>query len=369
MDSYNGRKPILKGNEEKMTLRPRSNINEMLDVLIKENLTKDHSKEENFYYNEDCVLSIPELSKNIKPKKYSRKGIKENIPIPPYEICNFQNNIPNNSNNKEEDISDLAYNNRHRKYELAEKRIKNRENEILQYHLYKIQELEERIRYLEINNLIPSHLQHSHSEMSSTSSSSNNNISSNINNKKNDDNIKEPSKKNKKVKIEKNNKTYTQKKSSNNHTKIIKEKHKDKIKNENEDEDENEYEENENENEDKNKNKNENDDENDIQIIEIINVVDESEYEKLLKNKRRFNAAIEKLLSCRINPYPDNTHKLRRCSRKLKAFGVSLPHSLNKHMSFDDIIIKQNYLNLNLSKHRMSKRIKTTQQQIERKKR
>jgi len=72
-------------------------------------------------------------------------------------------------------------------------------------------------------------------------------------------------------------------------------------------------------------------------------------------------------LSSRINPYPDNTHKLRRCSRKLKAFGTSLPHSLSKQINFDNVIIKQNYLNLNLTKHRMSKRFRTTRQQIERK--
>jgi len=37
---------------------------------------------------------------------------------------------------------------------IAEKRIKSRENEILQYHLFKINELKEKIRHMEINNLI-----------------------------------------------------------------------------------------------------------------------------------------------------------------------------------------------------------------------
>jgi len=231
-----------------------------------------------------------------------------------------------------EDISDLAYCNRHRKYELAEKRIKNRENEVLQYYLYKMQELEEKMRYMEINNLIPLQNEIINNTLDSTSSNG-----SNISNKKNIDTdyikgnkeVLKKIKKHSKCEKSKSCVKKTSKENSVHHRKQHVDENEEKIK------------ENVIEKVPENVNrKNEIKKDNDLQIIGIVNVV-ETEYEKLLKNKSRFNAAIEKLLSCRINPYPDETHKLRRCSRKLKAFGVPLPHSLNKQIIFDNVIIKQ----------------------------
>lgn len=360
MEAYHGRKPVFKGNEEKMNLRPRNNNMDAFDILIKDVSTKPNNKDEEIIYDENFILSIPELSKNIKPRKVSTRNIlKVNIPIPHFEILNFQS-IPNETEDMVEDISDLAYCNRHRKYELAEKRVKNRENEVLQYNLYKMQELEEKMRYMEINNLIPLQNEIINNTLDSTSSNG-----SNISNKKIIDNDyikgnKEVLKKNKKHSKCEKSKSHVKKPSKENSVHQRKQQidvNEEKTKkNINE-----KLPENINNNHEIKKEK-----DNDLQIIGIVNVV-ESEYEKLLKNKSRLNAAIEKLLSCRINPYPDETHKLRRCSRKLKAFGVPLPHSLNKQIIFDNVILKQKYLNLNLSKHRMSKRFRTTRQQFERK--
>jgi len=369
MDNYNGRKPAPNDNTEKMILRPRNNIVNLVDILLDDLFTKSTIKNDKPNFDENVTISIPEISKNIynKSRKSVRNNFKENIPIPYFKIHNYQNEIEKSNKleiKEEEDISDKAYNSRHHKYELAEKRVKNRENEILQYHLYKMSELEEKIRHMEINNLI----------YSQTNEEIENNIKGDVNDiKKIDSNEnmkdnKETLKKNKKQnktekinkihskKIKKENKGIQSKKlvsvkketigNSQKKPILIKKENEEIITKENKQKE--------------TKIKNENND-NDIKMIEIINV-DETEFDKLLKNKYRLNAAIEKLLSCRINPYPDETHKLRRCTRKLKAFGVSLPHSLNQPLSFDDVIIKQKYLNLNHSKHRMSKRLRTTQQ-------
>jgi len=46
MDSYHGRKPVFKGNEEKMSLRPRNNnAIDPFDTLIKDVTTKPTKKE------------------------------------------------------------------------------------------------------------------------------------------------------------------------------------------------------------------------------------------------------------------------------------------------------------------------------------
>ncbi|ORX51497.1 hypothetical protein BCR36DRAFT_351352 [Piromyces finnis] len=384
MNSYHGRKPVFNGNEEKMSLRPRNNNNtiDTFDTLTKDISTKLNSKKEEILYDENIVLSIPELSKNIKPRKASiRNNFKVNIPIPHFEVHDFTT-ILNEAEDKNEDISDLAYNNRHRKYELAEKRVKNRENEILQYHLYKMQELEKKKHHMEINNLIPYQneiINNTSDSCSSTSSMNSNNIKSEDTEnikitkdipKKNKRQIKNEKTKNH---LKKNSKerTFGQLKSIIPKEISKKEKNKEKLqntKNKKGNEIKKEMEinkeieittietENKNETEEKKEEKindNENNGEND--------------YENLLKNKQRMASAIEKLLSCRINPYPDENRKVRRCSRKLKAFGVPLPLSLNKPIVFDNIIVKQNYLNLNHSKHRMSKRFRTTCQQLERK--
>jgi len=364
MDAYNGRKPAPNDNTEKMILRPRNNIANLVDILLDDLFTKSTIKNDKPNFDENVTISIPKISKNIynKSRKSVRNNFKENIPTPYFEIHNYKNE--NEESNKleikeEEDISDKAYNSRHHKYELNEKRVKNRENEILQYHLYKMSELEEKIRHMEINNLIYSQ---TNEEIENNINGDINDIKkldSNENMKDNKDTLKKNKKQNKTEKINKINSKKIKKENKGIQSKKLVskgnlQKKTTLIKKENEEtitKDDKQKE---------TKIKNESN-ENDVKMIEIINV-DETEFDKLMKNKYRLNAAIEKLLSCRINPYPDETHKLRRCTRKLKAFGVSLPHSLNQPLSFDDIIIKQEYLNLNHSKHRMSKRLRTTQQ-------
>jgi len=102
MEAYHGRKPVFKGNEEKMNLRPRNNNMDAFDMLIKDASSKPNNKDEEIIYDENIVLSIPELSKNIRPRKAStRNTLKVNIPIPHFEINNFQST----TNEKEDKVN------------------------------------------------------------------------------------------------------------------------------------------------------------------------------------------------------------------------------------------------------------------------
>ncbi|KAF9585113.1 hypothetical protein BGW38_003848 [Lunasporangiospora selenospora] len=55
----------------------------------------------------------------------------------------------------DEDLSDEAYEKRHRKQEMAEKKIKNREREKLRHAMYQQQLVVEKLRHMEINRLLP----------------------------------------------------------------------------------------------------------------------------------------------------------------------------------------------------------------------
>ncbi|KAL6623730.1 hypothetical protein U3516DRAFT_744092 [Neocallimastix sp. 'constans'] len=98
----------------------------------------------NEYY---CNLPYFNILKfNLKIKIF-QKYISQNriLPIPHFEIHNYQNENDNlNELENKSIIIDVK--------NIAEKRIKSRENEILQYHLFKINELNEKIRHMEINN-------------------------------------------------------------------------------------------------------------------------------------------------------------------------------------------------------------------------
>jgi len=46
MEAYHGRKPVFKGSEEKMNLRPRNNNNmDAFDILIKDVSSKPNNKD------------------------------------------------------------------------------------------------------------------------------------------------------------------------------------------------------------------------------------------------------------------------------------------------------------------------------------
>lgn len=49
MDAYNGKKPAPNGNKEKMILRPRNNIMNLVDILLDDLFTKSTIKNGIFY--------------------------------------------------------------------------------------------------------------------------------------------------------------------------------------------------------------------------------------------------------------------------------------------------------------------------------
>lgn len=269
-------------NNEKRNLRPR---HEKFDNLN----TEDESKN---IYNEEFVLCIPNLPNITKIKKKNSKT-PINIPIPSFEIFNNEiksesiksNKINKNSSDtieeeqKIEDISDIAYNIRHRKYELAEKRLRNREKEILQHQLYKLKELEEQKRHFELNHLLPFHLEALLSK-------------------------DEPKKE----------KHLNKKESEEN--KPVKES---------------------------------------VVVLKEKKPKKENPYTQVVNDKYRYNSALDQLLSSRINPYPDSTNKLRRATRKLKAFGVILPFSIYYRKDFDDYMKTKTDEIIEIKKHHKRK--------------
>ncbi|CAG8475479.1 6496_t:CDS:2 [Funneliformis mosseae] len=76
------------------------------------------------------------------------------IPVPSFRVVNEDIGSGLRSKAQEEDISDVSYEKRHRKHELAEKKLRNREREKLAYERYQQQLAVEKLRNTDSKSLI-----------------------------------------------------------------------------------------------------------------------------------------------------------------------------------------------------------------------
>ncbi|CAI2168841.1 4713_t:CDS:2 [Funneliformis geosporum] len=103
---------------------------------------------------ETCdVVEDDEVGTDEDLIKASNDDDKE-IPVPSFRVVNEDIGSGLRSKAQEEDISDVSYEKRHRKHELAEKKLRNREREKLAYERYQQQLAVEKLRNTDSKSLI-----------------------------------------------------------------------------------------------------------------------------------------------------------------------------------------------------------------------
>ncbi|CAG8443461.1 4113_t:CDS:2 [Diversispora eburnea] len=148
---------VAAGQEESITgdtyimLTSDENISQTCDIVEEKGL--DIREETTMTNKEEETIMTNKEEETIMTNKIV-EGEEEEIQVPSFKIWEEDVGSGLRSKAQEEDISDAAYEKRHRKHELAEKKLKNRERERLAYERYQQQLAVERLRNTDSKSLI-----------------------------------------------------------------------------------------------------------------------------------------------------------------------------------------------------------------------
>ncbi|RHZ89831.1 hypothetical protein Glove_9g32 [Diversispora epigaea] len=149
---------VAAGQEESITgdtyimLTSDENISQTCDIFEEKGV--DIGEETIMTNKEEETTMTNKEEETIMTNKVVVEEEEEEIQVPSFKIWEEDVGSGLRSKAQEEDISDAAYEKRHRKHELAEKKLKNRERERLAYERYQQQLAVEKLRNTDSKSLI-----------------------------------------------------------------------------------------------------------------------------------------------------------------------------------------------------------------------